>query len=185
MQDRRTQILDAALVVLAQQGLAQLTHRGTDEAAGLPQGSTTYYFKKKSDLVEGAASRLAEILDDDCAEVKRHFADLIAANKRDEAIDYVADDLLKFASEQSDLLMARFELTLAGARDPNLRHVADKLAEAAREPIAFFLRLLSGDLREDQVESCMGILDGLSLIYATGQGPLPTKEQIRRLFLTV
>jgi len=105
--------------------------------------------------------------------------------QRDEAIDYVADDLLKFAVEKSDWLLARFELTLAGARDDALRPMADRLADAAQEPIAFFLRLLADDLSDTQIESCMGILDGLSLVFATGQGPAPTKDQIRRLFLTV
>lgn len=185
MQERKLKILDATLDLLAAKGLAQLTHRSVDAAAGLPPGSTTYYFSKKIDLISGAADHLATMMEDDCKAVKQRFAELIAEDRRDEAIDYVTDDLLKFAEEKSNWLLARFELTLAGARDEALRPIADRLSAAAQEPIVFFLKLLADDLSQTQIESCMGILDGLAMIAATGQGSAPTADQIRRLFLTV
>ena len=53
MADRRTEILDAALRVLAEHGMRGLTHRAVDEAAGIPPGSTSYYFRSRSALVDG------------------------------------------------------------------------------------------------------------------------------------
>ncbi|MEM1105147.1 MAG: TetR family transcriptional regulator [Pseudomonadota bacterium] len=185
MQERRQKILDATLEVLAQNGLAHLTHRAIDAHAGLPAGSTSYYFSKKADLIAGAADHLVWLMEDDCRLVKERFAELIAEGRRDDAIDYVADDLLEYGKTKSDWLLARFELTLAGVRTTELRPIADQLSAAAQEPIAFFLKLLSSELSTEQVEACMGILDGLALIAATGQGPAPTKDQIKRLFLSV
>ncbi|MEL6377820.1 MAG: TetR family transcriptional regulator, partial [Pseudomonadota bacterium] len=172
---RKLIILETALKIIAGQGLANLTHRAVDAHAGLPAGSTTYYFSKKTDLISGAADHLAQLMEDDCRTVKERFAELIAEGQRDEAIDYVADDLIEFAKTKSDWLLARFELTLAGARSQDLRPIADRLSAAAQEPIAFFLKLLSDEMTPNQVEACMGILDGLALIAATGQGPEPTK----------
>lgn len=185
MQERKRKILETTLSILANEGLANLTHRAVDARAELPAGSTTYYFSKKIDLIAGAADYLAQLMEDDCRTVKERFAELIAEDKRDEAIDFVADDLLEFSRTKSDWLLARFELTLSGARNQELRPIADRLSAAAQQPIAFFLQLLSQELSSHQVESCMGILDGLAMIAATGQGPTPTKEQIQRLFLTV
>ncbi len=61
MADRRTEILDAALRVLAEHGMRGLTHRGVDAAAGIAPGSTSYYFRSRSALVEGCVARLVEI----------------------------------------------------------------------------------------------------------------------------
>ena len=48
---------DAALTVLAEQGARGLTHRAVDEAAGLPQGSTSNVFRSRAALLEGALER--------------------------------------------------------------------------------------------------------------------------------
>ena len=61
MSDRRTEILDGALRVLAEQGMRGLTHRAVDQAAGIPPGSTSYYFRTRSALVEGCVARLLEL----------------------------------------------------------------------------------------------------------------------------
>ncbi len=182
--DRRISILNATIRLLSEKGLTGVTHRAVDEAAGIPQGSTTYYFPKKQLLLESAAEQLAELMDESCASVKLVFAELIAEGKRDEAIDQVASDLLDFTDDERVLLLARFELALAGSRDPTLRHIADRLTDSARKPIEFFLRLLVEDISEQQVDMCMGLLDGLAILNATQQGPKPTIEQVKRIFLS-
>ena len=58
--DRRSTILDGALAVLAEQGMRGLTHRAVDAAAGLPSGSTSYYFRSRAALVTGCGQRLLE-----------------------------------------------------------------------------------------------------------------------------
>ncbi|WP_336986908.1 TetR/AcrR family transcriptional regulator [Altererythrobacter aquiaggeris] len=185
MSGRKDKILDAGLRLLATKGYSGLTHRAVDVEAGLPSGSTTYYFRKKIPLVEAVASYLATNMELDCAEVKLHFADLVAQDRKSDAIDFVADDLLKFVNEKKDWLLARFELVLVGAREPELKPIADRLEEASKQLTAFFLNLISTDLDEGQIDACVGILDGLAFMHATGRGPPPTKSQITRLFMTV
>ena len=41
---RRALIADAAISTLARDGMRGLTHRAVDRAAGLPEGSASYYF---------------------------------------------------------------------------------------------------------------------------------------------
>ncbi|MEO0816265.1 MAG: TetR family transcriptional regulator, partial [Pseudomonadota bacterium] len=105
MAERQTQILNTAIEVLAHKGLAHLTHRAVDARAGLPQGSTSYYFSKKQDLIEATASHLAHLLETDCIDVKKQFAEMIADGKREAAISFVSTDLVKFAQEKSDWLL--------------------------------------------------------------------------------
>ena len=112
--DRRATILDAVIELLAQKGMSGVTHRATDAAAGLPQGSTTYYFPKKTVLLRAAAGHLAHRLEEDCGALQINFAEVVARQGVDAAIDYVAQELTASADETRHLLLARIELTLAG-----------------------------------------------------------------------
>ncbi|WP_417235725.1 TetR/AcrR family transcriptional regulator [Arthrobacter sp.] len=52
--------LDAALQILGEQGVRALSHARVDRTAGLPQGSTSNYFRTRQALIEGVASHLAQ-----------------------------------------------------------------------------------------------------------------------------
>lgn len=183
--DRRIQIVDATIALLAQKGLPGVTHRSVDEAAGLPEGSCSYYFGKKTALLVAAAERLGDLIEQDCDDVRRHFADLVAEGRMKEANDYVAWDLVDSADRARTLLLARFELSFAGLRNPELKDAADRLEAAARRPVAFVLKLLTKTAREEDIDACMGVIDGLALRYATGQAPRPTVEQIGKLLRAI
>ena len=47
---RRAEIADAAISTLARDGMRGLTHRAVDRAAGLPEGSASYYFRTRQAL---------------------------------------------------------------------------------------------------------------------------------------
>ncbi|MER5759959.1 TetR/AcrR family transcriptional regulator, partial [Streptomyces sp. NPDC002082] len=59
--DRRTLIADSAIELVAAAGLRGLTHRAVDGAAGLPAGSTSYYFRTRTALIGACYARLAEL----------------------------------------------------------------------------------------------------------------------------
>jgi DNA-binding transcriptional regulator YbjK len=56
---RRQTIIDAATRVIAEVGLAGLTHRRVADVAGVPVGSTTYYFTDLDELGEAALAEAA------------------------------------------------------------------------------------------------------------------------------
>lgn len=60
MATKREQILDAAIEVLGTRGPRALTHRAADEAAGVPSGSASNYFRTREALLVGVAERLEE-----------------------------------------------------------------------------------------------------------------------------
>jgi DNA-binding transcriptional regulator YbjK len=51
---RKDRIAQAAVDVVATRGVERLTHRDVAQAAGVPVGSTTYYFATRDDLIEAA-----------------------------------------------------------------------------------------------------------------------------------
>lgn len=56
---RRTELLDAALRLIAQSGVAAVTHRAVAAAAGVSHRLTTYYFQTKEQMVVEAFRHLA------------------------------------------------------------------------------------------------------------------------------
>lgn len=56
--DRRVLIVEAAIELIAAQGIRALTHRALDTALALPAGSTSYYFRTKRALLEGVVDHI-------------------------------------------------------------------------------------------------------------------------------
>ncbi|GAA2648269.1 TetR/AcrR family transcriptional regulator [Streptomyces lunalinharesii] len=52
--DRRQRIIDAAIAVVGERGIAGLSHRAVATAADVPLGSTTYHFATLDDLLVAA-----------------------------------------------------------------------------------------------------------------------------------
>lgn len=183
--DRREVLLNAVIGLLATRGLEGVTHRAVDEAAGLPQGSSTYYFPKKTALLSAAARHLSALLEKDCEALQVGFAETAAKQGMEAAIDYVAEEVVAYADDARDLFLARIELTLAAARRDDLAGIGEQLTAAARRPIAFFLRLIAKGRNDVPIETCAGLIDGIGLMHATGQGPKPTSEQIAAVVRSV
>lgn len=117
---RRTVLLDAALHLIAADGLGALSHRTVERLAGAPHGSTTYYFQSKAALITAARQRLAELdhlaLDGLALELARALAPRSATPQW----DGITSALARWVDEHRELHLARFELALDGVRDPAL-----------------------------------------------------------------
>lgn len=182
---RRVTILDGVIELLATRGLEGVTHRAVDEVAGLPQGSSSYYFPKKTLLLIAASQHLAELLEKDCDELQVGFAQTAAKQGLDAAVQYVAEELVAYADDSRHLFLARIELTMASARRDDLANIGAQLTAAARRPIEFFLKLISDGRADVPIETCAGLIDGIGLMHATGQGPKPTTDQVAAVFRSI
>ncbi|QHQ34536.1 TetR/AcrR family transcriptional regulator [Algicella marina] len=183
--NRRDVILDGVISVLAERGLAGVTHRAVDQVSGLPQGSCTYYFPRKADLLVAVSARLVGLLEKDCDELQVGFADIVAREGMEAGVSFVADEVVAYAEVHRHLFLARIELTLAASRLPELAGVSAELTAAARRPIAFFLQLITDGRHDVPIATCAGLIDGIGLMHATGQGPKPTAEQVAAVFRSV
>jgi DNA-binding transcriptional regulator YbjK len=111
---RRQTIIDAATRVIAEAGLAGLTHRRVAEVAGVPVGSTTYYFKDLDELREAALADAARLSIEglhEWADVLAETTDLPSTLARLTG-DYLTDD---------DRYRACNELYTAASHRPELR----------------------------------------------------------------
>jgi DNA-binding transcriptional regulator YbjK len=164
MTDRRTEILDGALRVLAEQGMRGLTHRAVDAAAGIATGSTSYYFRSRAALVAGCVDRLIEL--DFAVE-----GPAVSAVGGDRAfVDVLVDVAVTMATTQRHRTLARYELSLAAVRDPQLRATLVRAGDTVRAFGADVLRALGATEADRASEELAATLDGL-VFTALVRGP--------------
>ena len=116
---RRTKIADTTIDILAARGSRGLTHRAVDAAAGLPDGSTSYYFRSRGALLIAAAERLAQL---DLAPDGEGNPGVAA--ERAIGVHGLCDLFARLVHEQATThrrrTLARYELSLEGARNPEV-----------------------------------------------------------------
>jgi DNA-binding transcriptional regulator YbjK len=114
--ERRRLLADAGLAVLAREGSRGLTHRAIDEAAGVPVGTTSNYFRTREALVSGLVERIGERLAPTPEDLARRAGE---APSRALFADYVRDIVRRLTAER-DVTLALFELRLESSRRPEL-----------------------------------------------------------------
>ncbi len=114
---RRRQLLDAALHVVADEGLRGLTHRAVDRRAGLPEGTCSAYLRTRRALQLALAEHVAGSLAADVAQLADRLRDCPGDHVR--ALEATRSLFLRWLDER-ELLLAKLALSLEAARDPEL-----------------------------------------------------------------
>jgi DNA-binding transcriptional regulator YbjK len=156
-QGRREQILEATLRLIGRSGRGAVTHRAVAEEAGVPLGSTTYYFDSRDDLLGQALEHVA------ASEVARYGAlagELAKVKTPSELADRLISDLVA-AAEDRVAYIAEYELWLEAGRRPELRQAAQSWCDAEQHAVAVALeRLGSGDPSAD-ASIVVAAIDGM------------------------
>jgi DNA-binding transcriptional regulator YbjK len=161
---RRRQLLDAALHVIADEGLRGLTHRAVDRRAGLPEGSCSAYLRTRRALQAALTEHVAGALLVDLDEL----AEELRWREPDQArgVSAVLDLFLRWL-DQRELLVARLELTMAATRDEELaRLLADhraRLVELVGTIMAAIRDPVGGEHSAARAEALVASYDGLLL----------------------
>lgn len=112
-EDRRATILDATLRLIAAEGVDAVTHRRVAAAAGVPLGSTTYYFASREHLLREAFRRYLAQVQAQLARTGKAFHDAPTVAG---LVDHLVETTRR-GFEDEALMLAEYELTLFAARD--------------------------------------------------------------------
>ncbi|MFJ3878935.1 TetR/AcrR family transcriptional regulator [Streptomyces sp. NPDC090077] len=167
--DRRTLIADTAIALVAASGLRGLTHRAVDGAAALPAGSTSYYFRTRTALIGACYRRLAELdLGDlpapggpDGAAAGPDGGPTAAPADREAAARMLGVLLHEWLTRGRERQLARFELSLEAARNPELEPALREAGLAARARAAAVLAALGAPRPAESAELLAAWTDGL------------------------
>lgn len=166
MSDRRAELADAAIVTLAREGMRGLTHRAVDRAAGLPQGSTSYYFRTREALLQGTLERLADLSNAELADVRADDLDSIAAL------------LEHWMTAGRDRMLARFELTLEATRRPALRATLELLGGQFRTTAETLLLDAGVKDAKRRAANLVAHFDGLIFDQLVEAGPVRSRADL-------
>jgi DNA-binding transcriptional regulator YbjK len=117
---RRRELLDAALGVVADEGMRGLTQRAVDRRAGLPEGTCSAYLRTKRMLVVALAEHVAATL---VADVDRLARELGECDGDDQRAVELTQALFERWLEERELVLAKLELSLEAPRDPAVAEV--------------------------------------------------------------
>lgn len=148
--ERRQRIIDAAIRVVGEKGLAGLSHRTAAAEADVPLGSTTYHFVTLDDLMVAALRQLNEGF----AELLRHRGGL--TDRQSDLPAELAALMGEWLSGDRTGVELEYELYLAALRRPALRPVAAEWTET-------LTTLLSARTDPVTARALVALMDGICL----------------------
>jgi len=122
---KRRAILEAVLEVIADTGLQSVTHRRVAATAGVPLGSTTYYFRTRDDLIRAAFQHSLAGTD--------RLVSRLGHDRPAETVEQLALFMAELAMREFEIpgrVRVEYELILAASRDPLLAvtlHAAERV----------------------------------------------------------
>ncbi|MCN9240968.1 TetR family transcriptional regulator C-terminal domain-containing protein [Streptomyces sp. RY43-2] len=157
-------VADTALALLAERGMRGLTHRAVDEAAGLPQGSTSNLARTRLALLELAVRRLAD-----------REARVLALHELpspEDGLDALVDGLAlathRSLTRNRELTVARYELALEATRRPELRTYFDAAGARFRDQLTTLVTAMGSTDPARHALSLVAWADGLMLSCVAG-----------------
>jgi DNA-binding transcriptional regulator YbjK len=173
---RREQILEATLRVIGRSGRSAVTHRAVAEEAGVPLGSTTYYFESRDDLLRQALEHVA------ASEVERYGKrgeELRFVKSAHELADRLIDDLV-FAAEDRVAYIAEYELWLEAGQRPELREAAQSWCDAEQRSVAVAMESLGSSDPATDASLVVAAIDGLGeRVLAREDDPAAAAREFR------
>ena len=170
-------VADTALALLAERGMRGLTHRAVDEAAALPQGSSSNVARTRQALLELAVRRLA---DREARVLALHEMPDPAAGTGSLA-DALALAAHRALTNNRALTLARYELALEATRRPELRAFFDATGARFRDQLT---ALVTGMGSTDPARHTLSLIawaDGLMFSCVAGSfgADTPSLEEVR------
>ena len=183
--ERRRELCDAAINVLAEYGSRGLTHGQVDRSAGVPDGTTSYYYRTREALLRGVGKRVADIdvatlqsVSDEPLDPRSPFAHLARLV------------ITQGHGEGLALNRARHEVLLGAARDPVLAETSQeffgRISAMAQDVIAH-LQPSNDDsaLLDAQTTAVTTFIVGVFARFVAGDRTINNAEQLDRLMQAV
>ena len=171
---RRAALLDAAVEVIAEQGVAGTTHRAIAARAGMSTSTTSYFFSSLDQLVAAALHVVGERIVERVDAVTAQVVDAELGPR--EAIDRFVDAVM---SEPEPDTVAQFEIYLECRRRPQLQPTAHRIMASIERGAEASLQALGIADADERAPMVVALLDGLALHrHARPRGP-PTGRSHR------
>jgi DNA-binding transcriptional regulator YbjK len=183
VEQRRRDLCDAAIGLLAEGGARELTHLRVDRRAGVADGTTSFYYQTRSALLRGVIDRVIQL---DVADFTAAMSQPVAKNTSESLLSRLAEQAMRTAVEpERSRARARFELLMVAARDPELSAVFQDLmdrfvaiSEAAVAQLQPFGEPSDPELVKEQAFAVVTFLGGFLFRLANGLARLENAKKL-------
>lgn len=173
--ERRRQLCDAAIELLGEGGARGLSHPKVDQRAGVPAGTTSFYYRTRHALVHALAERLTDL---DMADLNRmtELRNSDASCAFSGTAGFASMVMMSAQDPWLTRTKARYELMLGAGRDPELARILDGFAsrmnELARGIVAEWHAPhadLDPALIDEQANTTMTFVNGVMMSFVSGR----------------
>jgi len=183
VEQRRRDLCDAAIELLAEGGARELTHLRVDRRAGVADGTTSFYYQTRSALLRGAIDRVIQL---DVGDFTAAMSEPVEDGPADSLLSRLAEQAMRTAIEpERSRARARFELLMVAARDPELGSVFQDLMDrfvAISEAAVAQLQSRDGtadpELIKEQAFAVVTFLGGFLFRLANGLARLENAKKL-------
>jgi DNA-binding transcriptional regulator YbjK len=184
-EERRRELCDAAIELLAEEGARGVTHLRVDRRAAVADGTTSFYFQTRSALLRGITDRVVQL---DVADFTAAMDNAAAAtdDQAESLLSRLAEQAMRTAIEpERSRARARFELAMVAARDPELdvvfKTLMDRFVAISERAVAQVQPTGAPPDRElirEQAFAVITFLGGFLFQLANGMSGLENAEQL-------
>jgi DNA-binding transcriptional regulator YbjK len=147
--------------LIADQGIDAVSHRSVADAAGVPLGSTTYWFSSRQDMLRQALEHFARM---EIETLREHLAGVLGKRlSRQRLVDEFADLLVPQLGEARWRTVAQYALMQEAARQPELQEVCREWTQAWQEALSEMFTSLGARSPMLEARMFLAMLDGLLL----------------------
>src|ERR1700744_4955420 len=180
--ERRRDLCDTAIQLLADDGAKGLSHLKVDRKADVPDGTTSFYFRTRSALLRAVAERLVEL---DLADLQS-VADSTDSRGNNPSPSRLSQVIIRSRSQpQFSTTKARSALTMQAGRDPALaailQQATDEFTKLHREILVQLMphgAELESAVVEDLSNITLTFINGLLQRLAHGDRIIDSPEQL-------
>ena len=184
VEERREQLIDAAINVLASEGIGAATTRRITDEAGLALGAFHYAFTSKDDLLHAVIERFSSGIET----VLQH-----AIVDPQAPLEGLGDQLIRgywsFVEETPELQLAQYEVAVHALRDETLRPLAElqykRMADAVELVLRDHPQVPDGQVRRDVASYLAAVMDGLILYRVVERDPVAAARRLEVLIATL
>jgi DNA-binding transcriptional regulator YbjK len=185
-QQRRRELCDAAIQVMAEQGSRGLSHQRVDRCAGVPDGTTSYYYRTRAALLRGVAERVAEVDTENLQSVIDEPAGSDPLTRLAQLVMLQAD------GPGLSLNKARHELMLIATRDPELTEIQQSFSKHIRTSVRDAVVHLQADGTADdavltaaQTLAVTTFISGVFTRFVVDDHSISSAKQLERLLRAI
>jgi DNA-binding transcriptional regulator YbjK len=174
---RRLLLLQTTLRLIADEGIDAVSHRSVAEAAGVPLGSTTYWFASRQEMLRQALEHFARL---EIETLREHLGAVLGRRlSRKRLVDEFTGLLAPQLGQARWRTVAQYAFLNEAARQPELEPVCREWTVAWQEALTEVFDSLGAPDPELEARMFLAMLDGLLLGQLATPDEDPKENVIR------